>query len=114
VVVSASELNCTLDTVCTARGCDAPSVSLTFGLRIDGAATVAFHGRDPSDAVTLPPYPGPTPARMRVFSGPDGNGMVMLSLRHDGGVTLTLHAGRMVGPFANESALSMGRCEVPA
>jgi len=62
----------------------------------------------------LTAHPGEGPDRMRVYTGPDGSGFAVLTLRDDGAITLSTHAGRMVGPFANDSTLSMGRCEVPA
>jgi hypothetical protein len=114
VAVSGSVLSCTVESVCTARGCEMPPRSIAFGLRITDAATLILSETDSSETVNLPVHAGPVPDRMQVFSGLDGNGLVILSLRHDGAVTLSLHAGRMVGAFANDSTLSMGRCEVSA
>jgi hypothetical protein len=109
VAASGTELSCTVLSVCTARGCEEPPQPTTFGLRLDGTATLSLGETD--GTVSLPPYSGPAPERMQVYSGPDGNALVILSLRHDGAVTLSLHAGRMPGAFANDSTLSMGRCE---
>lgn len=109
--VAAADLTCTVVSYCTASGCTHPPQQVRFGLRIEGAATVTIGAEDSPETVSLPAYPGPAPDRMQVFSGLDGNGFVILSLRHDGAVTLSLHAGRSPGAFANNSTLSMGRCE---
>lgn len=105
----AGSMSCTVTTQCTARGCEDPTRPTTFGLQIDAAATLMLGGDN--GTVTLPAHTGPVPERMQVFSGLDGNALVVLSLRHDGAVTLSLHAGRSPGAFANNSTLSMGRCE---
>lgn len=117
--VAAADLSCTIDTLCTQDGgCAAPEHRSTLGLRLlDGAVMLLTETGEPT-GFGLPALP--TDAldapleRMRAFAGPDGNGLALLTLRDDGVLTLSLHAGRRIGPPANHSTLAMGRCEVPA
>ena len=117
--ITAADLACTIETLCTAEsGCAAPEHRSALGLRlVDGAVMLLTEAGEPT-GFGLPALPGDafdTPLeRMRAFAGPDGNGLAILTLRDDGALTLSLHAGRRIGPPANHSTLAMGRCEVPA
>lgn len=116
---AAADLSCAIETLCSAEdGCAAPEHRSTIGLRlVDGAVMLLTEAGEPA-GFGLPALPtdafGEPLDGMRAFAGPDGNGLVLMTLRDDGALTLSLHAGRMIGPPANHSTLAMGRCEVPA
>lgn len=113
---AAADLSCTIETLCAHEsGCTAPEHRTALGLRlVEGAVILLTEDGEPTgfglpalrDEAFDPPLD-----RMRAFAGPDGNGLALLTLRDDGAITLSLHAGRRVGPPANHSTLAMGRCE---
>jgi hypothetical protein len=106
----AGDLNCVVETRCQAAGCEAPDPPLAFGLRIDGGGVQFLTDAGAPAGFGLPVLDAAGPEGMQLFAGPDGNGHALLSLRRDGAVTLSVHAGRMAGAPNNQSTLAMGRC----
>jgi len=114
--VPAADLSCTIETLCAREsGCTAPDHRTALGLRLVEGAVILLTGDGQPTGFGLPALPvdafDPPLDRMRAFAGPDGNGLALLTLRDDGAITLSLHAGRRIGPPANHSTLATGRCE---
>lgn len=110
-VEAEQRLACAGETLCRAEGCALPPMGERFELHLtdQGAALV-----DPGRPLhPIPPMPGPGPEGMRLFAVVDGDSQTLLSLRDDGVLTLSVHAGRRAGPVENASLLLLARCEAP-